>query len=120
MKANPVTPEKIDLGKALFFDPRMSASGVFSCNSCHSGVNPGGNGHYPFGLIEKPVSDILPEKDKGRCALTETADDEYVFRASPQRNIELTASCFHSGLVWDLKVAFQIMGESQLGEDLGS
>ena len=33
---NPITSEKIDLGKALFFDPRMSASGVFSCNSCHN------------------------------------------------------------------------------------
>ncbi|AAV93648.1 cytochrome-c peroxidase [Ruegeria pomeroyi] len=36
VKDNPITPEKIDLGKALFFDPRMSASGVFSCNSCHN------------------------------------------------------------------------------------
>ena len=36
MTDNPITPAKIDLGKALFFDPRMSASGVFSCNSCHS------------------------------------------------------------------------------------
>jgi cytochrome c peroxidase len=33
---NRVTPEKIDLGKALFFDPRLSASGVFSCYSCHN------------------------------------------------------------------------------------
>jgi|GEM_PF-2622665 len=28
-KDNPVTPEKIHLGEALFFDPRLSASGVF-------------------------------------------------------------------------------------------
>lgn len=27
---NPSTPEKIALGKALFFDPRLSSSGVFS------------------------------------------------------------------------------------------
>jgi len=33
---NPITQEKNDLGKALLFDPRMSASGVFSCNSCHN------------------------------------------------------------------------------------
>ncbi|MGC9418555.1 MAG: cytochrome c peroxidase, partial [Rhodovulum sp.] len=33
---NRVTPEKIELGKALFFDPRLSASGVFSCYSCHN------------------------------------------------------------------------------------
>ena len=33
---NILTEEKVDLGKAVFFDPRMSASGVFSCNSCHN------------------------------------------------------------------------------------
>ncbi len=223
---NPITPTKIELGKMLFFDPRLSASGVFSCNSCHnlttggddnletsighgwqkgprnsptvlnavlneaqfwdgraadladqakgpiqagvemakaieafeatlltpapfdawlngddaaldaeqladlglfidkgcvschSGVNVGGHGYYPFGLIEKPGGDILPEGDKGRFAVTETADDEYVFRASPLRNITETAPDFHSGKVWDLKVAVQIMVESQLGEEL--
>lgn len=88
------------------------------CAACHNGVNLGGNGYYPFGLIEKPGADILPENDKGRFAVTETADDEYVFRASPLRNIDQTAPYFHSGKVWDLKVAVQIMGESQFGEDL--
>ena len=88
------------------------------CASCHSGVNVGGHGYYPFGLIEKPGSDVLPEGDKGRFAVTETADDEYVFRASPLRNIADTAPYFHSGKVWDLKVAVQIMADSQLGEEL--
>ena len=36
VKGNVITAEKINLGKALFFDPRLSASGVFSCNSCHN------------------------------------------------------------------------------------
>lgn len=31
-----MTRAKIDLGKTLFFDPRMSKSGVFSCQSCHN------------------------------------------------------------------------------------
>ncbi len=31
-----ITPDKVELGKALFFDPRMSSSGVFSCASCHN------------------------------------------------------------------------------------
>ncbi|SFU77883.1 Cytochrome c [Aliiroseovarius crassostreae] len=88
------------------------------CSSCHSGVNVGGHGYYPFGLIEKPGSEVLPEGDKGRFAVTETADDEYVFRASPLRNIALTAPYFHSGKVWDLDMAVQIMAESQLGEEL--
>ncbi|MFB9264628.1 cytochrome-c peroxidase [Bradyrhizobium erythrophlei] len=36
VKDNPVTREKVELGKILFFDPRLSASGVISCNTCHN------------------------------------------------------------------------------------
>ncbi len=88
------------------------------CVACHAGTNFGGEGYYPFGVVEKPGSEILPEGDKGRFAVTETADDSYVFRAAPLRNIELTAPYFHSGKVWDLKQAVSIMGASQLGEKL--
>jgi cytochrome c peroxidase len=35
---NPITPEKVALGQALFFDPRLSGSGVIACATCH---NPG-------------------------------------------------------------------------------
>ncbi len=35
-KENPSTPEKIALGKMLYFEPRLSKSGVISCNSCHN------------------------------------------------------------------------------------
>ncbi|AXX96974.1 cytochrome-c peroxidase [Profundibacter amoris] len=97
-------------GLALFIDK--------GCSSCHSGVNVGGHGYYPFGLVEKPGADILPVGDKGRFKVTETVDDEYVFRAAPLRNVTVTAPYFHSGKVWDLKVAVQIMAESQLGEEL--
>ena len=97
-------------GLALFMDKGFSA--------CHSGVNVGGHGYDPFGLIEKPGAEVLPPDDKGRFAVTETVDDEYVFRAAPLRNIAVTAPYFHSGKVWNLKVAVQIMAESQLGEEL--
>ncbi len=33
---NPQSEEKIELGKQLFFDPRLSISGTHSCNSCHN------------------------------------------------------------------------------------
>ncbi len=33
---NPTTAEKVELGKALFFDPRISSTGTVSCNSCHN------------------------------------------------------------------------------------
>lgn len=32
---NPMTPEKVDLGHKLFFEPRLSRSGIISCNTCH-------------------------------------------------------------------------------------
>lgn len=88
------------------------------CDACHNGVNLGGQDYYPFGLVKRPGADILPPEDKGRFAVTETVSDEYVFRASPLRNIALTAPYFHSGQVWDLEQAVAIMGTAQLGTEL--
>ncbi len=69
--------------------------------------------------MKKPGADILPEGDKGRFEVTQTASDEYVFRAAPLRNIELTAPYFHSGAVWSLTEAVSVMGTAQLGTELG-
>lgn len=33
---NPITDEKVELGKKLFIDPRLSKSGLISCNTCHN------------------------------------------------------------------------------------
>ncbi|SHK42418.1 cytochrome-c peroxidase [Thermocrinis minervae] len=33
---NPVTKEKVQLGKMLYHDPRLSKSGLISCNTCHN------------------------------------------------------------------------------------
>jgi len=33
---NPATADKTELGKMLYFDPRLSASHAISCNSCHN------------------------------------------------------------------------------------
>jgi len=35
---NAMTAERIELGRKLFFDPRLSGSGWISCATCH---NPG-------------------------------------------------------------------------------
>lgn len=32
---NPTTPEKVELGKLLFFDPRLSGNNQMSCATCH-------------------------------------------------------------------------------------
>src|SRR5690625_1501110 len=90
------------------------------CAACHAGVNFGGQQHFPFGVVERPGADVLPQDDKGRFAVTQTATDEYVLRAVPLRNVALTPPYFHSGKVWDLDQAVGIMGVSQLGRELSS
>ena len=35
-KDNPTTKAKVELGKKLYYDPRLSLSGVISCNTCHN------------------------------------------------------------------------------------
>ncbi|NOY62313.1 MAG: cytochrome-c peroxidase [Gammaproteobacteria bacterium] len=43
---NPVTADKVALGKQLYFDPRLSIDGTVSCNSCHN-VMSGGTDSRP-------------------------------------------------------------------------
>lgn len=46
---NPITTEKVELGKQLFFDPRLSLPGTISCNSCHN-VMAGGDDQRALSL----------------------------------------------------------------------
>ena len=46
---NPITPKKIELGKKLYFDPRLSKSGFISCNSCHN-LSEGGDDGIPAAI----------------------------------------------------------------------
>ncbi|MCK6572270.1 cytochrome-c peroxidase [Myxococcota bacterium] len=55
---NPLTPEKIDLGRQLYFDKRLSAGGDVSCNSCH-GLN-------TYGVDGKPFSEGHKKQLGGR------------------------------------------------------
>ncbi|MFA5353053.1 MAG: cytochrome-c peroxidase [Thermodesulfovibrionales bacterium] len=84
------------------------------CSNCHGGLNMGGAGYFPFGVVQKPAAEISAG-DKGRFKVTGTAADEYVFKAPSLRNIALTGPYFHSGKVWNLKDAVGIMGSVQLG-----
>ena len=36
LKDNPSTPAKVELGKILYFEPRLSSSALISCNTCHN------------------------------------------------------------------------------------
>jgi len=41
---NPTTEAKVELGKKLFFEPRYSATGTISCNTCHNIMEGGDDG----------------------------------------------------------------------------
>ena len=85
------------------------------CASCHSGINLGGDGYYPFGVTERPAADVLPPADTGRFKVTNTAGDQYVFKAPSLRNVALTPPYFRSGKVWRLHQSVSVMGSAQLG-----
>ncbi len=58
---NPMTPEKVALGKQLFFDKRMSGDGQLSCYSCHvceSGLTDGRP--TAIGAFEKQLTRSSP------------------------------------------------------------
>ena len=88
------------------------------CVSCHQGVNLGGHGYFPFGVVEQPDAMILPVGDVGRFAVTNVESDRYAFKSPTLRNIALTPPYFHSGVVWDLSDAVRVMGSAQLGAEL--
>lgn len=46
---NPTTEEKVELGRMLFFDPRLSSTGTISCFSCHN-LTEGGDDHRPTSI----------------------------------------------------------------------
>ncbi len=43
-KTNPITEDKITLGRALFYETRLSASNEISCNTCHNLSKDGADG----------------------------------------------------------------------------
>jgi cytochrome c peroxidase len=49
LAANPLTRAKIELGRQLYFDPRLSADGTVSCATCHD-PNAGWAAHTPTGV----------------------------------------------------------------------
>ncbi|WP_198421840.1 cytochrome-c peroxidase [Lacipirellula parvula] len=58
---NPLTKEKVALGKMLFFDPRVSGSGQMACASCHDPDLGWGDGRTTsFGIDRKPLDRNAP------------------------------------------------------------
>ncbi len=49
LPAKVTNPAKVELGKKLYFDPRLSKSGFISCNSCHN-LSMGGSDNLPTSI----------------------------------------------------------------------
>jgi cytochrome c peroxidase len=96
-------------GLALFMDS--------GCTACHGGILLGGTSYQRFGAARNPGADLLPPEDRGRFAVTGDASDEFAFKVPVLRNIDLTAPYFHTGKVWSLEEAVEVMGQAQLGRD---
>ncbi|MCB1203436.1 MAG: c-type cytochrome [Verrucomicrobiae bacterium] len=60
--ANPLTEAKINLGRMLYYETRLSKNRTVSCNSCHDLAS--------FGDDGKPVSTGIHEQTGGRSAPT--------------------------------------------------
>lgn len=59
---NPVTPEKAELGRRLFFDVRLSANGTQSCASCHDPALAFADGRA---LSVGSTGDVIPRNSLG-------------------------------------------------------
>lgn len=63
-KNNMITPERVELGKFLFFDPRLSGSNFISCATCHnpalgwSDAQPTAIGHG-MGILARSTPTII-------------------------------------------------------------
>jgi cytochrome c peroxidase len=96
---NPATPEKIALGKQLFFDSRLSGDNSKSCASCH--------------LPEKAFTDALPRaKGAGGKELS-------------RNTLSLLNAGFYSAYFWDGRAGsleeqalFPIQSPDEMNQDL--
>ncbi len=62
---------------------------------------------------------VSAEIDEGRFSVTKDEADRYVFKVPILRNVEMTAPYFHDGSAGRLADAVRIMGQVQLGTELG-
>ncbi len=84
------------------------------CAGCHSGYLLGGQTYKKMGKVE-PYENT---EDLGRYQVTQEEKDNYVFKTSMLRNVELTQPYFHDGAVERLAESIRIMAAIQSGIEL--
>jgi len=84
------------------------------CSDCHNGMAVGGRMYQVAGEVRPwPL-----QSDSGRFAATHEAEDLFVFRVPPLRNIEKTGPYFDTGVITDLAEAVRLMARYQRGINL--
>jgi cytochrome c peroxidase len=106
---NPITPQKVVLGKILFFEEQLSSDDTMACATCHAvgagftdlrpGVNPG-----PDGLPQTP-DDIFASPGMIRADLVGDYQEDPVFRFGTQvtgrRTPDVFGALYAAETFWD-------------------
>lgn len=88
---NPFTEAKAELGKTLFFDPRLSRTGTISCSSCHNPANNWSDGRpRGIGVTGEPLPRRSPSLLNASW-LTALMWDGRAYSLEQQVTIPLTA-----------------------------
>ncbi|MEE3609101.1 cytochrome-c peroxidase [Avibacterium paragallinarum] len=93
----------------------------YKCDTCHTGVNLGGQSYELMGLKADYFADRnkpLTEADDGRFSQTQNPYDKHRFKVPTLRNIALTAPYFHDANAQDLTQAVEMMLKYQSGVTL--
>jgi cytochrome c peroxidase len=110
LRGNPTALNAQELqGYALFKD--------FGCDSCHQGVNIGGNMFQVFGVMRNYFAKRgnITDSDFGQYNVTKLEQDRHKFKVPSLRNITLSAPYFHDGSAQTLEGAVSTMAYYQLG-----
>jgi len=100
---NPVTEEKIELGKKLFFDRRLSLNDTFSCAMCHIAEQ-----GYTSNELEKAVGFEGRSNRRNAPTLYNTAYLEHLFLDGRETSLE--------NQVWGPLVGHNKMGMTSIGQ----
>jgi len=101
-----LTPEQLD-GANTFL--------ALKCSTCHSGALLSDDDFHDVAVAQFGPGEgdgTSAQDDFGRMRVTGNANDQYRFRTSPLRNVELTGPYGHDGAISDLRAFIEHYSES--------
>ena len=83
--SNPYTPEKAALGKALYFEPRLSGAENMNCATCQKG----------FAVVAVEVKSLADQTQKATSAIAENIDQVRISTGEVVKVIEAIGHSIH-------------------------